>query len=582
MAGLVLRVERILTPAWTRAFALALLALILSTWMYWPALASYPVTQSGDGQFFHRMVEAAKVSIGRYRELPLWNAYECGGVPLWDNPQSIAAAPLLLLMQPLNTTVTMRAWYVLHHALGFVSMWLFARHELRLSRGATLVASVAFALTVAPGGQYAGGHAALVGFLYTPLALLLWRRAEKDLRFAVGLGLLFAWMFYEGGVYPVPHVGLVLGAETLTRMWPKERLLSVLKAAAVFVAVFFVMGAARLLPVADQIMHHARQLDPETDAIKWSTLVDIYLARSHEWHVAGQTYVWPEYNGYLGAPLVFLALVGLLLARRNEAWFVVLGLFVFAVMLGHFAELAPWHILKGHIFPWKSMRVPSRFRLILLAFIGGFIGIAVDRLPPLLARYLGPRLGAAARAAVLGIALLGAGDALGNSMDVVNTKFTSAAAQAVTPSVRLYIGGNGMAAFIDQPRQNRGRLDCWEEWGFTAGAPQWQGDVPQARSNDPNVVVEVANRTQNTFTIDVDAKAPGRVLVNVPYDRGWRTDVGAVADQAKLLVVDVPEGRRTIHLKYWPHGLTVGLLLTALGLAAIIAFFRAYAIRARS
>lgn len=156
---------------------------------------------------------------------------------------------------------------------------------------------------------------------------------------------------------------------------------------------------------------------------------------------------------------------------------------------------------------------------------------------------------------------------------VVATRFSSPAETRVVPSTRLYFGGNDMAAFLDQPRQNRGRLDCWDEWNFTAGAPQWTGDVPQAKARDANVVVEVANRTQNTFTIDVDAKAAGRVLVNVPYDRGWRTNVGEAVNENKLLVIDVPAGRHRIKLEYWPHGLTAGLFLTAIGGAAVIAFF---------
>jgi hypothetical protein len=565
-------VERVLSPAWVRALLLGLLSLALSASLYEIVLTSYPITQGGDGPFFHRLVEAGKVSIGRYHELPLWNAYECGGVPLWDNPQSVVAAPLMLLMQPLNTTVTMRVWYIVHHALGFVGMWLFARHELRVSRGAALAASVIFALTAAHGGQYAGGHAALVAFLYAPLALLLWRRAENDTRFAVGLGLLFAWMFYEGAVYPVPHIGLVLAAEALTRLWPKDRLWRVLRAGAIFAITFVAAGAARILPVVDQLRHHTRDLGTETDALRWQTLVDMFLSRTHGYQNPWQQYVWPEFIAYLGVGVMALALVGLLFTRAEEAWFAALALFVFLLMLGHFAELAPWHILKGHIFPWKSMRVPSRFRLILLLFIAGWVAMAVDRLPPFVSRWLGARIGVATRLAVLGVALLGAGNAMSFATQVVASRFDGPPAQPVRPSTHLYIGGPEMAQFIDQPRQNRGRLDCWEEWNFTAGAPQWQGDVPQARSNDPNVVVEVANRTQNTFTIDAEAKAPGKILVNVPYDRGWRTDVGTVVDEAKLLVVEVPEGRHRIHLQYWPHGLTIGFLLTGVGLALSIAY----------
>jgi hypothetical protein len=563
-----------LRPTWARALCLTLLALALSIYMYGAAIATYPSTQGGDGQFFHRLIESGKVSISRYHELPLWNAYECGGVPLWDNPQSVVASPLMLLMQRLSTTVTMRLWYILHHAAGFVCMWLFSRHDLRLSRAATLVASTVFALTVAHASQYAGGHAALVGFLYAPLALLLWRRAESDRRCAVGLGLLFAWTFYEGGVYPVPHIGLMLAFETVTRFTSLRRLRAILWAGVLMTVAFVTVGAARLFPVADQIVHHKRALEAESDAISWKTLGEMYFARTHEWHVAGQQYVWPEYIAYLGAFVVLLATAGLLLSMAHETWFLAVGVFVFALMMGHVTKWAPWHLLKEYVFPWKSMRVPSRFRLLWLVFLAGWVGFAVDRLPPLLTRLLGRRFGSAAGTVVLGIALIGAGDALAVAMDTVGGKFNVGPEQVVEASPNLYIGGPGMASFIDQPRQNRGRLDCWEEWNFTQGAPQWQGDVPQAKTADASVltVLHVA-RTQNTFTIDVDAKAPGRVLVNLPYERGWRTNVGKTADQGKLLVVDVPEGTSKVRLKYWPSWLTLGFVVTGLGLVGVVVFF---------
>jgi hypothetical protein len=563
-----------LRPTWARALGLTALALVLSLYMYGGALWNYPATQGGDGQFFHRMVEAGKVSWSRYHELPLWNAYECGGVPLWDNPQSIVASPVLMLMQGLSTTITMRLWYVLHHAAGFVCMWLFSRHDLRLSRAASLVSSTLFALTVAHGSQYAGGHAALVGFLYAPLALLLWRRAEGDARCAVGLGLLFAWTFYEGGVYPVPHMGLMLAFETLLRLTSLRRVTAILRAGLLFVLTFVTVGAARLFPVADQIVHHHRQLDPEGDAISWRTLGEMYFARVHEWHVAGQEYVWPEYIAYLGVLVAVLALAGLLLSFTRETWFLALGVFMFALMMGHEGKWAPWHILKEHVFPWKSMRVPSRFRLLFLVFLAGWVGFAVDRIPPIATRWLGRRVGAAFGLAVLGIALIASGDALAVAMDTVGGKWSGGPEQPVVASSHLYIGGPGMASFIDQPRQNRGRLDCWEEWNFTQGAPQWQGDVPQAKAADPEALtIWNVSRTQNTFTIDVEAKAPGRVLVNLPYERGWRTSVGKIADQDKLLVVDVPAGSAEVHLRYWPSWLTLGFVVSGVGLLGVAIFF---------
>jgi hypothetical protein len=557
-----------------RALLLGLFALTLSLVLWWPALATYPLTQTEDGPFYHRVIESAKASIDRYHELPLWNAYECGGVPLWDNPQSLVGSPLFLAMYPLNTTLSLRVWYVLHTALGFLCMWLFARRELRLSRVASVAAGVTFALTAAPLNHFGGGHTTFVPFLYAPLALVMWRRAENDRRYAVGLGCLFALMFMEGGVYPVPEVGLVLAAETLTRMWPRARVKNILVATAIFAGVFVSLSAMRLFPVIDQLRHHTRAIGVETDAITWQTLGDMFLNRSHAVRFAEQTYVWGEYIAYVGVLLLALTLVGITLTRREELWFAAVAALVFALMLGHFASWAPWHVLKGFIPPFREMRVPSRFRLLLLLFMGGWVGIAMDRLPTAVSRWFGIGAGAKTRAFVIALGLIGAGDALGYASMVVAPRFTGpAAAPRVTASTRLFFGGADSAAFLDQPRQNRGRLECWDEWNFTEGAPQWLGDVPPARSSDPNVVVEVANRTANKFVVDVDAKAPGRVHVNVPYDRGWRTDVGAVANDAKLLVVDVPAGRHRIYLEYWPHGLTAGFILSGLAALGVGVFF---------
>jgi len=86
------------------------------------------------------------------------------------------------------------------------------------------------------------------------------------------------------------------------------------------------------------------------------------------------------------------------------------------------------------------------------------------------------------------------------------------------------------------------------------------------------VVIEVGNRTQNTFTIDAVLTRPGRVLVNSSYDRGWRTDVGTLVEANRQLVLELPEGRHRVHLHYWPIGLTAGFILSTFGTAAVVAY----------
>ncbi|MCL2776631.1 MAG: hypothetical protein FWD73_01410 [Polyangiaceae bacterium] len=571
--------ERPLSPSWLRLACISALGLVL-TMALWPVLfRHYPGSGGGDGVFFFRMIEAGKVSLLRWHELPLWNPYECGGVPLWDNPQSIAASPLVLLLTSASTAATIGAWIILHVTAGFVGLWLLSRSELGLSRGAAFVASCLFAFGLPISNHLGGGHTAFAGFVYSPLALLFWRRAEVDVRYAVGLGLLVALMFYEGGVYAPALIALMLAAETLTRLSSVRRALHVFRAGVVVVVVAGCVAAARLLPVIDQIAHYKRQLDAETDFVDWQMLKDMYLDRWHALHTPPHAYVWGEYVAYIGVIVLVFAMAGLLLSITRETWFFVTALIVFALMLGNFAHLAPWTLLRTYVPPFPSLRVPSRFRLLFVMFIAGYAGIAVDRLPIFLVRIFGSRpLTRAAGVAIACVALFGAGDVASHAVDVINTQWDGPLPGAVTPSAQLFLGGPGIAQFIDQPRQNRGRLECWEEWAPHAGAPLWTGNVPQARSEGDKAHIENVSRTQNSFTIEVRADEPTTILLNTSFARGWRTSVGRTRAQNHELVVDVPAGHHTVRVWYWPVGLTAGFWVTgvslALSLIALIALAR--------
>ncbi len=560
-----------------RWVALVAFALMTSLYAWWPVLAAYPATQGGDGPVFQKALEAEHEIIARYHELPMWNPYECGGLPLWDNPQGPAGAPLVLLMFITNTTKTMMAWYVLHSAAGFLCMWILARKDLKLSRPAAVLASLAWAYSGFHQQHYAGGHFVFVPFLYLPLAVYLWRRAEHDLRAAGGLAILVAWMFHEGAVYPLPHLMLVLGAETLMRLWPIKRLKNIVKAAVVVGVLAFLLAASRMLPVADQLRAHVRPIGVETDSLQWDTLKAMFLDRAHARGVPGQTYVWPEYGTYFGPLLVFIAIAGMVAGGLESFWLFALMLFCGALMWGHAGRFAPWHMLKSYVFPFKEMRVPSRFRVEVSMFLAAFIGIAADKLPARFAslpRIGTPKLGSAVRGLVLMIGLVGVGDMMGVGIDGFRVCFYNAPLAPQVASTRLHLGGPGLAPnFIDQPRQNRGRIACWEEWGWNQGAALWEGDVPQAKPQDDGVVVSSVSRTPNTFTIDLDATRPSTVLVNSTFDKQWRTDTGQLRNMDNLLVLDVPPGHSIVHLRYLPRLFWPGVFLTLLGIAATSALF---------
>jgi hypothetical protein len=568
-----------LVPGWARAAALVALAIFLSCWAWSPMFVLYPGTSIEDGHMFHFYVASSKATLRYYHELPLWNPFDCKGIPLWDYPENITASPIFFLTVGLTTTQTIMVWNIFHVAAGFVGMWLLARSELRLGRAAALVAACFWAFGAGHTSQYAGEHEALISFLDAPILLLLWRRAERSWNAAVGCGLAIGWMVYDGATYGLPFTVLVLALETLTRLWPVRRIPRILAAAAIVGVVGGLVGASRLLPIMAQFSYHKRPISPDVDVLSWQTLRDMYMLRSPHWrsHFNEQQYVFGEYVTYIGWLGVILALLGLALSAESATWLLVWAAMIFALMLGHFSDKAPWSLLNAHVFPFKAMRVPARFRLLMMVPISLWIAFATERVPVVAKRLFGRKWAAASGVVVLGAALLCAGDVVGLGQEIMMYRFTAAPeVPGLTRSRTFYYGGPGLAGdFIDNPRQNRGWLGCRSyEWSFNTSAGVWEGDVPQARATDAETTtVTNVTRTHNRFSFDVDAQRPTRVVLNSAHDPGWRTNVGETAIVNGQLAVDVPAGLNHVEVRYWPKYLTLGFWLSGLSLLGSILFF---------
>jgi hypothetical protein len=542
----------------------ATLALALSVLAWWPMLASYPLTQSADGQYWQAFVEAVRASLLHHHELPLWNPYECGGVPLWAHPEGIAAAPLLWLALPLGTTRALHAWYVVHSALGFLCMWLLARRALGLGPAASLLAGTLWAFCGFYQQHLSVGHANFVGFLYFPLALLCWRQAETDVRWSVALGGLLAWMMLEGAAEPLPQLAVVLGLETLTRLRPR-RLSAIVRAGGVALAVALSVGAVRFLPVIEQLRSHTRRIEVERDALRPETVAELFLARGADVTIEGQAWQRQDYLAYLGPVVLGLAAIGLFLLQSGEAWLPVLLVGAGALMLGRWDDHSPWALLQAYVYPFRQLRVPSRFAATVSLALVALAALAVDRVSALARRRLPRERAAAVRWLAVGLALVGAADVIVVGLVRTPPFFDSPPPAPTRVSPRFFYDGPGLVGPIEQPRQNRGQLTCWalEEWGRGGSRALWSGDRPQAEGPG----VEWVERSPGSFRLVVDGNPqPVTIAINSHFDAGWRTDVGALESRGGRLTLRMPPGRHEVHLRYWPRFLTAGILVTALGL----------------
>jgi len=537
----------------------------MSVYAWWP-MVWMRGTPELDGRYGYQMVLIGKATLQNFGEFPMWNPYDCRGIPLWDHPEGMTSSFLLLALTPIGGLATFWLWNWLHMSVGFASAWVLFRDEFRLSRIAAFAGACMWTFGCCHTTQYCGAHESFAALWLFPLELLLWRRAEHKTSAAIGLGALFAFFVYDGTTYPIPLTGLVLFADALLRVWPARRLLAIAKAGVVVVLSFLSLSAARLLPLVDQLSLHKRVVADTDSLAHWNTLGAMWLHHEVNWLLGlpDQQYVWGEYFSYIGFASALVALVGLSIAVRKERRTAILAAVVFVLMLGHFAKWAPWSLLRDHVPPFTSMRVPGRFRLIFQLFIALFVALTVEHVG---------RRSRALRVAAIGLAFIGVGDMISFGFDIVKTRFHGPPVAPVVASKNFYYGGDVSPDFADAVRQNRGWLGCRSyEWPSNPDAPVWMGDVPQVRAADDAAKVVTAARTSSTFTATVDATRPTTILMNSGYARGWITNVGTVVEKDKLLAVEVPAGHHELRIKYWPRRMNLGLGVTAAGVIAVAAW----------
>lgn len=91
-----------------------------------------------------------------------------------------------------------------------------------------------------------------------------------------------------------------------------------------------------------------------------------------------------------------------------------------------------------------------------------------------------------------------------------------------------------------------------------------------------NADTEVTRVSGTSLRVEVNAAEDCALFTSIPVEEGWtayldgeETAVRSTADQT-LLCLEIPEGRHTVELKFFPAGLRPGLLLTGGGVLLIV------------
>lgn len=553
--------DRLSRPA--RSLALALVAASFAAVTWRAMLLPLDHRHGGDWGYFEHMWEATRV-----QGFALWDPFHCGGVSLWHNPQWQSLHPLYALTWVIGALGALKVFFAAHVAAGFAGMYRLTR-----TRGDGRAAAFTAAAVWSGSGFFAWhgvtGHSTFAAFLLAPWALLAWRRAEGDVRGAVAVAGVFTAALLAGGTYPVPYLALLLAVDALPRLRTRSGREGVIRAGAVALPLTLLLAAVRVVPIVEALRREPRVMR-ERDSVSLHTLGEMLLARDHAYDSAQHNYAWDEYGAYIGVGALALAALGCAISLRRRHFALPLGALLFAgLTLGDGPWWHPWPALR-HLPIYESLRVPSRFAVVLTLYLALLAASGLDALARALRARGARRL---ATALPWALALTLAADLTVVSAHIIDDWRPPAPAPAAAARFHLVSDRGYFDELATLPPRNVGSVGCYEPMGDEVPASLWTGDVPQARVEDVGVVRHEGRDTFGAWA-EVTLPRAGRVVFNQRWNPDWRTDRGEVVADDGRLAVSLPAGLHRVQVRYAPRSVLPSLALTALGLLIAAALLR--------
>ena len=293
----------------------------IGTWLLKPRLWHFTSLSSGstDRDMFAQLRWVPYYSLVHFHQLPYWNPYKCGGMPMLGNPESGIVTPFILLYLLFGLNPGMLLEVYLHVAIMFAGGYVFGR-ELGLVPLAALVLAAMFPSSSWLTLHVAAGHLNFLSIAYIPwiLALLLASCRLRRWHLAILGGLLCGLTLTEG------NYGFVFAAMlvALVAVWFATIQLSIrpLVVAALIGIFALAFSMPKLIPTAELLKFHPR--DWGASYLTWhGALIELFSRDQDLGHPLVASFFFSEYAGYLSPPFVLLALIGTFgYLRKSLPW----------------------------------------------------------------------------------------------------------------------------------------------------------------------------------------------------------------------------------------------------------------------
>ena len=561
-----------------RRIALGLLAFVVAAVMWGASFIKPYATGFGDWQWFHFMWESGRASYLRFHEVPLWQPYHCGGVPMWGGPQTQLYAPTYLFFGLIfGTTIGHKLYLLFHATLGLAGMYVLCRRIYGLDTTGACAAAFIWCCSGFFAWHGAGGHATYLAFYYGPWILYSFRRALREPRWTCGVAIWMTMCMLEGGHYPFPFFVLLLAFDAIGLLLERRATLWQLTRTAVVSGLLTLgLGAMRVVPILITVTRYPK-IVVDDDHLSIAEVFDMLTSREQRWSWPPHRWVWPEYGAYVGWIVLAIAAIGLIFALlgKGRRHLIAGFLLFFGFTMGAAGEYYPWPLMQ-HLPVYKSIHLPSRWRVLLTFYVAMLAGLAVARIGALVRRRASAGV---ARAVRIGLALV----VLGAAADMLTVNLVTVErwhgtpiddVQAETPFY-LTPGLDYWSTYASYPMRNVGTTECYDPVPWPRATGLWYGPGLQARIENGGGTVKATGRTNNTAWADVSLRVPTRVVFNQNWAPGFVTSAGTVIrDPRGRLAVEAPAGDRRITVRYQPEDLPWSALASLATLVGIVVALR--------
>lgn len=532
--------------------------LLIAVTAMWPTLATANLLNDfRDAHYFTLFEEAARLSVLRFHQLPLWDPYYCGGISGLGTPSSRFASPTFLLTLVFGTLRADALIAILMTVVGLEGTFRYVR-----ARGGGSLAAMTAAPVFALSGVYA--HTAALGWTnFYGFELVPW--ALYGIRLAVGgsrrgvvvAALAVGWMIGFGGTYTGPLTALA-GAFEVFSILAQEANKPRRVAHGVLMALLVALLAAalsvvRLWPVAETLAASPRIIGG-TGGLNPTDLAHALFGNlDHQFKRA---------DFLIGLPIAPLLLVGIF-RKKSLPLAIGVGLWVW-LALGYKVHTSLFALLRG-VPPYTMLRAPERFLVFVALAAAALIALGVRRF----------EAGARRKPGFLFAAVLCQLLLIGNTVLLIQNAHAEAHGRSMVPAPPVMArdfhqarGNRWIAAYY--PFMSRGTLSCFDDYNV-AQSPELRGDLEHEEYlADPDAGTLTETRwSPGRIDLHADLTRPSRVYVNQNWHPGWRSNVGAVVEDAGQLAIDLPQGTANVSIVFQPRSAVGGIGTLILGLVAV-------------